>query len=84
LGQRAACDSQAAGKPKAGRIDRLISLSGDRLDLICWKHYGSLSGRVVEIVLDANPGMAMTLTLSAGQIVNLPAIEPIPREQSLW
>jgi phage tail protein X len=80
----AACDGQTAGKPKAGRINRLISLSGDRLDLICRKHYGSLSGRVVEVVLDANPGMAINLTLSAGQVVNLPAIEPVPKEQSLW
>jgi phage tail protein X len=63
---------------------RLISSSEDRLDLLCWKYYGSLSDRVVETVLDANPGIAMTFTLRAGQTVNLPVIEPKPREQSLW
>ena len=57
---------------------------GDRLDLLCWKHYGTLAERVVEIVLDANPGLAMAHTLNAAQTVNLPVIEPKPREQSLW
>lgn len=31
---------------------------GERLDLICHRWYGTLSGRVVERVLDANPGLA--------------------------
>lgn len=31
---------------------------GERLDLICWRWYGTLGGRVVERVLDANPGLA--------------------------
>lgn len=31
---------------------------GERLDLICHRWYGSLDGRVVERVLDANPGLA--------------------------
>jgi phage tail protein X len=65
-------------------LEKVIACDGDRIDCICWKHYGSLSGRVVEAVLDANPGMAMALTLRAGQIVNLPVVTPKPKEQSLW
>jgi phage tail protein X len=65
-------------------LERTTATDGDRLDLICWKHYGSLDGRVVELVLDANPGMAMSCELKAGQEVRLPAVEPRPKEQSLW
>lgn len=31
---------------------------GERLDLICYRWYGTLAGRAVERVLDANPGLA--------------------------
>ena len=65
-------------------MEKIIASDGDRLDLICWKHYGTLSGRVVEQVLNANPGMAMTHLLRAGQEVNLPIVEIRPREVSLW
>ena len=56
----------------------------DRLDLLCWKHYGTLNGRIVELVLDANPGLAIHQTLTAGQALVLPALDPKPKEQSLW
>lgn len=62
----------------------IIASDGDRLDLLCWQQYGSLDGRVVERVLDANPGIAMTHVLEAGQTVHLPYIEPSPRERFLW
>ena len=65
-------------------METRIAVDGDRLDLICWKHYGSLDGRIVETVLDTNPGLAMHQLLSAGRKVRLPAIAPKPREQSLW
>ena len=65
-------------------MEKITAADGDRLDLLCWKHYGSLVGRVVEAVLEANPGLAMAQTLNAGQSVNLPAIESKPKEQSLW
>ena len=61
-----------------------MTVDGDRLDLICWKHYDSLDRRIVETVLDTNPGLAMHQLLSAGRKVRLPAIAPKPREQSLW
>lgn len=34
------------------------TLDGERLDLICYRWFGTLDGRVVERVLDANPGLA--------------------------
>lgn len=48
---------------------------GERLDLICWRHYGHLS-RTVESVLDANPGLAARnpARLPAGTVIRLPEI----------
>lgn len=57
---------------------------GDRLDLIAWKHYGSLEGRIVEQLLEANPGTALSEELSSGVLLQLPDIEPAPLEASLW
>lgn len=45
----------------------ITTRDGERLDLICFRWYGSLDGRVVERVLDANPGLA------ARDPANLPA-----------
>jgi phage tail protein X len=72
--------------PRGGwkSLERITAVDNDRIDLICWKHYGSRSGRVVELVLVANPGLAMTETLKAGQVINLPGIEPQTKEESLW
>ncbi|MEW5782781.1 MAG: tail protein X [Pseudomonadota bacterium] len=36
----------------------ITTRDGERLDLICFRWYGSLDGRVVERVLEANPGLA--------------------------
>mgnify|MGYP002715407439 FL=1 len=35
-----------------------ITRDGDTADYIAWKHYGTTDGRVVEQLLDANPGLA--------------------------
>lgn len=35
-----------------------ITRDGDTVDWVAWKFYGSTSNRVVETVLDANPGLA--------------------------
>lgn len=49
---------------------------GDTVDLIAWRYYGRLSGRVVEQVLAANPGLAdHGPLLPAGLIVKLPELE---------
>lgn len=59
---------------------------GDRLDQICYKHYGNLG--VVEQVLDANPQLAAMPVIPAGILVKLPDIEQ-PTEfddagESVW
>ena len=52
------------------------SRQGDTVDLIVWRHYGRQDGRLVEKVLDANPGLAdLGLLLPLGTEVVLPAIE---------
>lgn len=63
---------------------RIMAVDGDRVDLICWRHYGSLDGRIVERVLEANPDVSMVTELSAGQMISLPEIEPVELERSLW
>ncbi|WP_281680183.1 tail protein X [Synergistes jonesii] len=65
-------------------MNSVVAKENDRLDLICWKHYGSLSGRAVEQALEANPGLSADEELSSGTIVLLPEIEALPLERSLW
>jgi phage tail protein X len=49
---------------------------GDTADFIAWKQYGTQSGRVVEQLLDANPGLAdYGPELPAGVLVTLPDIQ---------
>ncbi len=57
---------------------------GDRIDLICWKHYGDISGRVVEQVLSANPGISVSTELNSGTMVLLPDLIQEVEEPSLW
>ena len=63
------------------------SKAGDVLDAIVWRHYGRQDARIVETVLQANPGLAdLGPVLPAGQRVILPPIaDPAPREGvRLW
>lgn len=56
-----------------------ITSAGDTADLIAWKHYSRQDGRVVEQLLDANPGLAdHGPLLPAGLVVQLPTIDPQP------
>lgn len=57
---------------------------GDRIDLICWKHYSDISGRVVEQVLSANPGISVSTELNSGTMVLLPDLIQEVEEPSLW
>ncbi|MGU5544060.1 tail protein X [Aeromonas veronii] len=60
---------------------------GDTIDYIAWKFYQTLEGRVVEQLLDANPGIAdLGPVLPAGVLVNMPDIVPQQHEQGvrLW
>lgn len=56
---------------------------GERLDLICWRWYGTLGGRVVERVLDANPGLAAKnpAALPSGTAIAMP--DPPATQQAL-
>ncbi len=65
-------------------MNSIAAKENDRLDLICWKHYGTLFGRAVEQVLEANPGISATEELASGVVVLLPDIELLPLERSLW
>lgn len=58
---------------------------GDRIDLICWKRYGSLDGRIVEKVLEANKGLSADEILPSGIEIILPEnIKAETLETSLW
>lgn len=46
---------------------------GDTADLIAWKHYGRQDGQLVEMLVDANPGLAdRGPVLPAGILITLP------------
>lgn len=66
---------------------RYQTSEGDTLDYICWKFYGQQSG-AVELVLEANPGLAdlgEVLPLNTGVILPtlpIPAVEAQPLR--LW
>lgn len=50
------------------------------LDYICWKHYGYSRG-AVEVVLEANPGLAAYGSfLPSGIKIKLPKIQKISQE----
>lgn len=57
---------------------------GDRIDLICWKHYGSIGGRVVEQVLSANPGISVSAEFKSGTLIRMPELRQEVGEPSLW
>lgn len=64
-----------------------VAASGDTLDYICWRHYGSTGNQVVETVLAANPGLAdRGPALPAGTEVRLPEIAQPARAKGirLW
>ncbi|QVU16097.1 MULTISPECIES: tail protein X [unclassified Wolbachia] len=52
----------------------------EMLDYICWKHYGYSSG-AVEVVLEANPGLAEYGSFLPAEIkIKLPKIQKISQE----
>lgn len=59
---------------------RYRTKDGDAVDAICWRHYGEQSG-AVEVVLEANPGLAdIGPVLPAGIIIELPELPPAVQE----
>lgn len=64
-----------------------ITSTGDTVDLIAWRQYGTQGARVTERVLEANPGLADYGTeLPPGVSVTLPDLVTIATEQGvrLW
>ena len=61
---------------------------GDKLDWICWKHYGTSRNGTVEAVLEANPGLSSYgPILPAGVKITLPVLAAPAAEQDvirLW
>lgn len=60
---------------------------GDTADYIAWKCYGTQDGKVVEQMIDANPGLAdYGPTLPAGLLLTIPDIAPEAGETAvkLW
>ena len=56
---------------------------GDRLDAICFTHYGATC-RYVEVVLAANPQLAnQPPMLPAGLLINLPALPELKPQQTM-
>jgi phage tail protein X len=54
-------------------VSEYITRQGDRVDFICWKHYGTERGGTTEAVLEANPHLADNgHTLPAGLTIILP------------
>lgn len=58
---------------------------GDRLDALCHRYYGRLTG-AVETVLAANPGLAAApQPFAAGVIIALPdLLVPVDKPVRLW
>lgn len=54
---------------------RYKTRDGDTLDWIVWRHYGTTGGRALELVLEANPGLAdHGPVLPAGLDILLPVL----------
>ncbi|CAG2144354.1 hypothetical protein LMG31506_02988 [Cupriavidus yeoncheonensis] len=50
-----------------------VTSDGDMADAIAWNYYGTRDGRTVELLLDANPGLAdYGPVLPAGVTITLP------------
>lgn len=62
---------------------------GDTVDAVAWRYYGTTAGKVVEALLDANPGLAdRGPILPAGVPITMPAISVSPTAEKsavrLW
>ena len=52
-----------------------LTQDGDTVDYVAWKYYGTVAGRVVEKLLDANLGIAdRGPILPPGVVITLPEI----------
>lgn len=66
-------------------MNKYMAKDNDKLDMICFKNYGSLDQDTYSNFLRENEHLLTKFFLSAGDIVNLPGIEPkIKKERYLW
>lgn len=68
-------------------MNQYRAVDGDRLDIIAFKAYGSISAGAMEALMDANEHLLESTTLVAGDVVNLPEIEsaqPEAETKALW
>jgi phage tail protein X len=69
-------------------MNEYIASEGDTADLIAWRVYGTQGARVVEQLLEANPGLAeLGAELPAGTVVKLPDLVDTQGDQGgvkLW
>lgn len=63
----------------------------DRLDRVCWARYGSTSSKIVEWVIEQNPGIELYgIVLPLGISINLPDVPkkldtpPVLKQVFLW
>lgn len=64
-------------------METVISLQGDTLDSIAFRHYGSNS--MLEAVIEANRDLARgPLVLAEGTTVKMPAAKPRHTTTRLW
>ena len=64
-----------------------LTQEGEALDEICFRHYGGLSGGVVEEVLECNPNLAIHAShLPPGLRIGLPTFEKttVKKITRLW
>ena len=53
-----------------------ITSEGDTVDFVAWRYYGTQDARVVERMLEANPGVAdLGPELPAGTLLTLPELD---------
>lgn len=71
----------------AGSGQYYHSFDGDVLDRIAWKHYGSATPEILQMIYDANAGLnAYGVVLPEGVSIFLPDIPPAPKKEAmrLW
>lgn len=68
-------------------MTQYIASEGDTVDLIAWRIYGTQEARVVERLLEANPGLAdYGPQLPAGTLLTIPELDTAAEQTGtrLW
>ncbi len=66
-------------------MNKYVAKEGDKLEMICFKFYGSIETKIYSEFLRENEHLLHKSYLSGGDVVNLPKIEiPAKKERYLW